>query len=120
MVNNAGFIKPGPFLSLRQEDIDRQVQINLLGPLRVLHHFLPTVPNGGSVVNIVSMAGILPLADNSIYTAGKFGMRASPIRSRLNCEAATLGWAFIPQVWIRPCCAWKRKTAVQLNFVSDP
>lgn len=122
VVNNAGFIKPGPFLSLRQEDIDRQVQINLLGPLRVLHHFLPAVPNGGSVVNIVSMAGILPLADNSIYTAGKFGMRGFSNSLSLELRSRNIRVSGIyPSGVDTPMLRMEAQNGGSpLNFVSDP
>lgn len=122
IVNNAGFIKPGPFLSLREEDIDRQVQINLLGPLRILHHFLPTVPNGGSVVNIISMAGILPLEDSTVYTSGKFGLRG--FSSSLSLELRSRGIrvsGIFPSGVDTPMLRMEAQSGGSpLNFVSDP
>ncbi|RKE77430.1 SDR family NAD(P)-dependent oxidoreductase [Rhizobium sp. AG855] len=122
IVNNAGLIKPGPFLSLQEQDIDLQVQINLLGPLRVLHHFLPAVPAGGSVVNIVSMAGILPLADSTVYTAGKFGLRG--FSSSLSLEVRSRGIrvsSIFPSGVDTPMLRMEAQSGGSpLNFVSDP
>lgn len=122
IVNNAGFIKPGPFLSLREEDIDRQVQINLLGPLRILHHFLSAVPNGGSVVNIISMAGILPLEDSTVYTSGKFGLRG--FSSSLSLELRSRGIrvsGIFPSGVDTPMLRMEAQSGGSpLNFVSDP
>jgi short-subunit dehydrogenase len=122
IVNNAGFIKPGPFLSLNEQDIERQVQINLLGPLRVLHHFLPVVPNGGSVVNIISMAGILPLEDSTVYTSGKFGLRG--FSSSLSLELRTRGIrvsGIFPSGVDTPMLRMEAQSGGSpLNFVSDP
>jgi 2-dehydro-3-deoxy-L-rhamnonate dehydrogenase (NAD+) len=122
IVNNAGLIKPGPFLSLKEEDIERQVQINLLGPLRVLHHFLPSVPNGGSVVNIVSMAGILPLADSSVYTAGKFGLRGFSNSLSLELRSRNIRVSGIyPSGVDTPMLRMEAQSGGSpLNFVSDP
>jgi 2-dehydro-3-deoxy-L-rhamnonate dehydrogenase (NAD+) len=75
IVNNAGVITPGPFIDAEPQAIERQMQINVLGPLRILNMFLPMVRRPGSVVNVISMAGILPLKDSAVYTAGKFGLR---------------------------------------------
>jgi short-subunit dehydrogenase len=122
IVNNAGFIKPGPFLSLNEQDIDRQIQINLLGPLRILHHFLPAIPNGGSVVNIISMAGILPLEDSTVYTSGKFGMRG--FSSSLSLELRTRGIrvsGIFPSGVDTPMLRMEAQSGGSpLNFVSDP
>lgn len=122
IINNAGFIRPGPFLSLREEDIDRQVQINLLGPLRILHHFLPAVPNGGSVVNIISMAGILPLADSSVYTSGKFGLRgfASSLSLELRSRGIRVSGIFPSGVDTPMLRMEAQSGGSPLNFVSEP
>ncbi|MDH4412318.1 MAG: SDR family NAD(P)-dependent oxidoreductase [Rhizobium sp.] len=122
IVNNAGFIKPGPFLSLREEDIDRQVQINLLGPLRILHHFLPAVPNGGSVVNIISMAGILPLEDSTVYTSGKFGLRgfSSSLSLELRSRGIRVSGIFPSGVDTPMLRMEAQNGGSPLNFVSDP
>jgi short-subunit dehydrogenase len=122
IVNNAGFIKPGPFLSLNEQDIDRQIQINLLGPLRILHHFLPAVPNGGSVVNIISMAGILPLEDSTVYTSGKFGLRgfSSSLSLELRARGIRVSGIFPSGVDTPMLRMEAQNGGSPLNFVSDP
>ena len=86
IVNNAGVITPGPFIDAQSQAIERQVQINVLGPLRILNVFLPMIANPGSVINVISMAGILPLKDSAVYSAGKFGMRGFTLALALGAE----------------------------------
>jgi NAD(P)-dependent dehydrogenase (short-subunit alcohol dehydrogenase family) len=122
IINNAGLIKPGPFTSLKQADIDLQVQINLLGPLRVLHNALPLVPDGGSIINIISMAGILPLADSTVYTAAKFGLRG--FSNSLSLELRDRGIrvsGIYPSGVDTPMLRMEAQSGGSpLNFVSDP
>ncbi|TGL28478.1 SDR family NAD(P)-dependent oxidoreductase [Leptospira koniambonensis] len=77
LVNNAGYAKEGPFLDQNISEIDRHTGINLLGPIRLIHAVVPMMlrKGSGSVVNIVSIGGIIALADSALYSATKFGLR---------------------------------------------
>ncbi|TGM43374.1 SDR family NAD(P)-dependent oxidoreductase [Leptospira levettii] len=77
LINNAGYTKEGPFISQSITDIERQIWINLMSPIQLIHGILPLMlkRGKGSIVSIVSIGGIIALADSSIYSAGKFGLR---------------------------------------------
>ncbi|HOB86639.1 MAG TPA: SDR family oxidoreductase [Bacillota bacterium] len=77
LVNNAGIILPARFEESSYEDIDRQLNINLVGTINVTREVLPVLieNGGGNIVTISSMAGIVPETYSSIYTATKFALR---------------------------------------------
>ncbi|WP_231292592.1 SDR family NAD(P)-dependent oxidoreductase [Leptospira meyeri] len=77
LINNAGYTKEGPFTNQSLKDINRQIWINLLSPIQIIHGILPLMlkQGRGSIVSVVSIGGIVALADSSIYSAGKFGLR---------------------------------------------
>ncbi|MGY4308280.1 NAD(P)-dependent dehydrogenase (short-subunit alcohol dehydrogenase family) [Bradyrhizobium sp. USDA 4369] len=122
LVNNAGCIVPGPFLRAEPNDIEKQMQINLLGPMRVLTRFLPLVPAGGSVVNVVSMAGILPLKDSAAYTAGKFGLRGLTLTLALELKGRGIKVSGVyPSAVDTPMLRMEaRSGGSPLNFIAEP
>ncbi|GBF38159.1 SDR family NAD(P)-dependent oxidoreductase [Leptospira johnsonii] len=77
LVNNAGYAKEGPFLEQNISEIDRHAGINLLAPIRLIRAIVPMMleRGKGSVANIVSIGGIISLADSALYSATKFGLR---------------------------------------------
>ncbi|MCT8332691.1 SDR family NAD(P)-dependent oxidoreductase [Leptospira sp. 85282-16] len=77
LINNAGYTKEGPFINQSISDIQRQIWINLISPIHITHGILPLMlkRNEGAIVSIVSIGGIIALADSSLYSAGKFGLR---------------------------------------------
>jgi 2-dehydro-3-deoxy-L-rhamnonate dehydrogenase (NAD+) len=122
LINNAGYIMPGPFLKMTPELIERQMQVNLMGPLRVLNAFLPIMARPGAVVNIVSMAGILPLKDSAVYTAGKFGLRGltATLAQEFRGSGVTVSGIY-PSAIDTPMLQFETLNGGSvLNFVSDP
>lgn len=75
LINNAGVVTPGTFETSPPAAISRDIGLNLIAPIRVTHAVLKFLKRPGSIVNTVSMAGILPLKDEAVYTASKFGLR---------------------------------------------
>ena len=71
VVNNAGASVHQPFLEDRDDDWDRLLAVNLLGPRDVLRHLLPGMRrNGwGRIVNVTSAAGIRGTAGYPAYAA---------------------------------------------------
>jgi short-subunit dehydrogenase len=77
LVNNAGLAAFGRFDEVPQEKWEMIMQINLLAPMRLCHHFIPgMVARGkGHIVNISSMAGWMGAKGLATYSASKHGLR---------------------------------------------
>jgi 3-oxoacyl-[acyl-carrier protein] reductase len=90
LVNNAAVLHPAPFLSLREEQWQDVLDVNLTGTFRfcqaVLPHLLPT---GGAIVNISSKSGLAGDATLTAYSASKAGIIA--FTKALNREVAPRG-----------------------------
>ncbi|HWN66345.1 MAG TPA: SDR family oxidoreductase [Haliangium sp.] len=78
LVNNAGFNRRGAVEEYEAEDLARVVDVNLRAPVVLSRLVLPylRVAGGGAIVNVASIAGKIPLADEAVYSATKFGLRA--------------------------------------------
>jgi 3-oxoacyl-[acyl-carrier protein] reductase len=75
VINNAGVLEP----LARIADADmrqwaRAMEVNLNGPLYVMHYAAPHLPRGGVVINITSGAGERALTGRSAYCASKAGL----------------------------------------------
>lgn len=74
-VNNAGTThRPTPLGHLAVEDADRVLQVTLRGTLIAMHHELSLLPDGGSLVNVVSTAGLAGAPGMAAYVAAKHGV----------------------------------------------
>ncbi len=78
LVNNAGFNSRGPLKDVPVEDMLQILHVNLRGPLLLTRLALPDMlaRGSGSIVNVASLAGRMPLEDEATYSATKFGLRA--------------------------------------------
>ena len=76
VVNNAGFAVVGPFEAATQEQIDRQMQVNVYGVMNVCREVLPYFreQKRGYIVNIASMGGRMTFPLYSIYHASKWAL----------------------------------------------
>ncbi|MFC4408323.1 SDR family oxidoreductase [Haloarchaeobius iranensis] len=77
MVNNAGVLESGPITGLSEEQFDRVMDINVKGTFFGSKAAAAALKDGdgGSIINISSMAGIVGGSDNSIYCASKGAIR---------------------------------------------
>jgi NAD(P)-dependent dehydrogenase (short-subunit alcohol dehydrogenase family) len=74
-VNNAGAThRPAPLGELAVEDADRVLQVTLRGTLVAMRHELALLPVGGSLVNVVSTAGLSGAPGMAAYVAAKHGV----------------------------------------------
>ena len=74
VVNGAGVNSATPFFDIAEEEFDRIVRVNLKGVFfgcQVFGKHLVGAGQGGSIINIGSMSGILPLSSVSTYSATK-------------------------------------------------
>ncbi|MBD3194840.1 MAG: SDR family NAD(P)-dependent oxidoreductase [Candidatus Lokiarchaeota archaeon] len=77
LVNTVGIIIPGLFENTTYEDIEKQINVNLMGAIICTKEIIPIMKeqNQGHVITISSLAGIVPETYSSIYTATKFALR---------------------------------------------
>jgi gluconate 5-dehydrogenase len=78
LVNNAGRAHPGTFETLDDDDWQADLDVKLFSLIRCCREVLPHMRarGGGRIVNIASIAGILPLKNRSPYNAAKAGVIA--------------------------------------------
>lgn len=99
LVNNAGIANGGDLASLRAEDIERSVAVNLAAPIDLTRLLQPDLAAGhGSIVFVVSNARLLPLPSASLYTATKsaLGNLAESLRYELEPLSIHLLVAYPP------------------------
>lgn len=74
VVNGAGINSATPFFDIGEEEFDRIVRVNLKGVFlgcQVFGQHLVTAGSGGSIINIGSMSGVVPLSRVFTYSATK-------------------------------------------------
>jgi NAD(P)-dependent dehydrogenase (short-subunit alcohol dehydrogenase family) len=74
VVNGAGVNSATPFFEIGEEEFDRIIRVNLKGVFfgcQVFGKHLVDAGHGGSIINIGSMSGVLPLSRVFIYSATK-------------------------------------------------
>jgi short-subunit dehydrogenase len=76
LVNNAGLNHRGPVLDHTPEELAEVVSTNLTAPIYLTRAVLPRLRPGGIVVNVASLAGMVPVPDEAAYSASKAGLRA--------------------------------------------
>ena len=76
LVNNAGIIRDGLMLSMKEEDFDKVINVNLKGTFNmtkgVYQHFMKK--RRGRIINIASVVGINGNAGQSNYASAKAGI----------------------------------------------
>lgn len=77
VVANAGIGAGGPLLLADPASYDRVLEVNLLGSIRTVRAFLPhVVASRGYVLQVASLAAIVPAPLMSAYCASKSGVEA--------------------------------------------
>lgn len=94
LVNNAGVMRK---VNLRDRDIDlaainREVETNLSGPIRMVKRFLPHLekqPSAG-IVNVTSGLAFVPFPISPVYSATKAGLHAFTQALRVQMSKTTV------------------------------
>lgn len=76
LVNNAGVCTFGHYIEAKPEDYMRHVEVNLIGTMhgcRIVAPYL-VANNGGDIINVASVASIMPVANQPGYCASKAGV----------------------------------------------
>jgi NADP-dependent 3-hydroxy acid dehydrogenase YdfG len=78
MVNNAGLMPQSLLESLRVEDWDRMIDVNVKGVLYGIAAVLPVMiaQKSGHIINVSSVAGHKVRAGGTVYSATKHAVRA--------------------------------------------
>jgi len=92
LVNNAGAAYTLPFDHVEIADIHRLVAVNLTAPMLLTRLVLPIMcaAGRGHIVNIASLAGVLPTPYEELYTATKHGLVG--FTRSLRASAQDRGW----------------------------
>ena len=76
LVNNAGITKDGLLLSMKEEDFDRVIDVNLKGAFNFTKHLARYLMKSGSgrVINMASVIGVNGNIGQANYAASKAGL----------------------------------------------
>ncbi len=77
LVNSAGVVRPGPLETVTDDDVEREIRVNLLGVIHASRAVLPVMRQQGCghIVSIASMAALTPVPGEAVYCASKYGVR---------------------------------------------
>ncbi|HVM28747.1 MAG TPA: SDR family oxidoreductase [Mycobacteriales bacterium] len=98
VVANAGIGGGGSLLIGDPASYDRIVQVNLLGSIRTVRAFLPhLIASRGYVLQVASLAAIVPVPLMSAYCASKSGAEAfgNALRTELTGHGVRVGIAYL-------------------------
>jgi NAD(P)-dependent dehydrogenase (short-subunit alcohol dehydrogenase family) len=112
LVNNAGIVIGGPLEYLPLDELRNQLEVNVIGQVRVTQAFLPLIRSGrGRVVNMGSVSGRIAAPILGPYASSKFALRA--LNDSLRLELKTWGievvlvepWAIQTPIWEKSLAA---------------
>ncbi|UOQ65553.1 oxidoreductase [Hymenobacter volaticus] len=78
VVNNAGYGSMGSIEEISAQEVQRQFDVNVFGPLHVLRAVLPHLRErkSGHILNITSIGGLKTFPGVGVYNASKFALEA--------------------------------------------
>lgn len=91
LINNAGFGIAGSIEDTSAEEAAGQLDVNLLGALRLTSAVLPTMrrQRSGYILNMGSIGGLIAIPFQGIYSASKFALEG--LTESLRLEVRSLG-----------------------------
>ncbi len=77
LINCAGLLEPGNFLSLQEDQLRKMIDINFTSVLIGIQKTLMIMKKQGfgHIINIGSLGGIVPMPYSAIYSATKFALK---------------------------------------------
>ncbi len=76
VVNNAGLNHRGEIEKFSPEQLANIITTNLTAPIVLTRAALPHLERGGSIIQVASIAGMVPVPREATYSASKAGLRA--------------------------------------------
>lgn len=79
LINNAGEMRKLKLQAMHDlQDITREIEINLMGPIRMVQQFLPHLKSkdAAAILNVTSGIALMPLPVSPVYSASKAGLRS--------------------------------------------
>jgi short-subunit dehydrogenase len=76
LVNNAGLNHRGPLMNLTAQQAVDVITVNLSAPIYLTRACAEHLRSGGAIVNVASLAGMVPVHHEAAYSASKAGLRA--------------------------------------------
>lgn len=98
VVANAGIAAGGPLLLADATSYDRVIEVNLLGSVRTVRAFLPqVVQTRGYVLQVASLAALVPIPMMGAYCASKSGVEAFAhgLRGEVAHHGVAVGVAYL-------------------------
>jgi len=87
VVNNAGLNRRGPVDQLEPAELAQIVTTNLIAPIVLSRAALTKLRRGGSIIQVASIAGMVPVPGEATYSASKAGLRAFARAAAYDVEA---------------------------------
>lgn len=109
LVNNAGLALQRALVETTVAEWDRVMAVNLRGPFLFIKHAAPRMRDGGSIVNVASVAALMAVRQAGAYTAAKGGLvsltrvaaaELAP-RLRVNCICPGTTLTAMPEEMLR-------------------
>ncbi|KMW57107.1 Dehydrogenase [Candidatus Rhodobacter oscarellae] len=87
LVNNAGYGGHALFEEATDASIHAMFETNVFGPMNTMRAVMPGMrkQGGGTIINVSSMAGLIPVPGNSVYTASKHALNGLSEAMALEC-----------------------------------
>jgi short-subunit dehydrogenase len=76
LVNNAGLNHRGPIVKYSARALGDVITTNLTAPVVLTRAAVEHLRDGGAIVNVASLAGMIPVPHEAAYSASKAGLRA--------------------------------------------
>nr|WP_299485206.1 SDR family NAD(P)-dependent oxidoreductase [Acaryochloris sp. IP29b_bin.137] len=76
LVNNAGYAVMGPLLDIPNAEFVAQFQTNVFAPIDLVQQVIPFMGNGGLILNVGSVSGIMSTPFAGPYCASKAALHA--------------------------------------------
>src|SRR5437867_11932244 len=125
LVNNAGIAVVKPFAEITREEWEQTTGVNVTAPFLLVQHFVPRMPSGSIIVNILSIAAKTAYPNWSAYCGSKFALEGlstairEEIRSRKVRMVSIYPSATYTEIWNGVSGEWPRQQKMSAVDVAD-